>query len=90
MADYPFRIDIKAAQHDRDWQNMLSYCRDTEAIELFEGFWLFDHFVPINGRRYYHTAAFRAEEKSFPRYRHAQEWLDHVVRKRQELRARAA
>src|SRR5438477_12998547 len=49
MADYPFRIDIKAAQHDRDWQNMLSYCRDTEVIELFEGFWLFDHFVPING-----------------------------------------
>ena len=44
----------------------------------------------VNGRRYYHTAAFRAEEKSFPRYRHAQEWLDHVVRKRQELRARAA
>jgi hypothetical protein len=44
----------------------------------------------INGRRYYHTTAFRTEEKSFPRYRHAQEWLDHVVRKRQELRARAA
>jgi len=44
----------------------------------------------INGRRYYHTASFRAEEKSFPRYRHAQEWLEHVVRKRQELRARAA
>lgn len=44
----------------------------------------------INGRRYYHTAAFRAEEKTFPRYQHAQEWLDHVVRKRQELRARAA
>src|SRR5258706_665941 len=44
----------------------------------------------VNGRRYYHTAAFRAEEQSFPRYQHAQEWLDHVVRKRQELRARAA
>src|SRR6476660_1749597 len=44
----------------------------------------------INGRRYYHTSAFRAEEQSFPRYQHAQEWLDHVVRKRQELRARAA
>ncbi|MDX6444976.1 MAG: hypothetical protein QOH71_2050 [Blastocatellia bacterium] len=44
----------------------------------------------VNGRRYYHTAAFRAEEKSFPRYQHAQEWLDHVVRKRHELRARAA
>jgi len=44
----------------------------------------------INGRRYYHTAPFRAEEKTFSRYRHAQEWLDHVVRKRRELRARAA
>jgi hypothetical protein len=44
----------------------------------------------VNGRRYYHTTAFRAEERSFPRYQHAQEWLDHVVRKRQELRARAA
>jgi hypothetical protein len=44
----------------------------------------------VNGRRYYHTAAFRAEERSFPRYQHAQEWLDHVVRKRHELRARAA
>jgi hypothetical protein len=44
----------------------------------------------VNGRRHYHTSAFRAEEQSFPRYQHAQEWLDHVVRKRQELRARAA
>jgi hypothetical protein len=44
----------------------------------------------INGRRYYHTAAFRSEERSFPRYQHAQEWLDHVVRKGHELRARAA
>jgi len=47
--DYPFRIDIKAAQHDRDWHNILRYCQDTEAEEAFEGFWLFDHFVPING-----------------------------------------
>src|SRR6267143_3097036 len=44
----------------------------------------------INGRRYYHSPAFREEERSFPTYQHAQEWLDHVVRKRQELRARAA
>jgi len=44
----------------------------------------------INGRRYYHTAAFRAEEQSFRRYEEAQEWLDRVVRKRHELRARAA
>jgi len=44
----------------------------------------------INGRRYYHTPAFRAEEKSYPRYGQAQEWLDRVIRTRQVLRARAA
>src|SRR6267378_5139366 len=33
----------------------------------------------INGRRYYHTSAFRAEEQRFRRYRKAQEWLDRVV-----------
>jgi F420-dependent oxidoreductase-like protein len=49
MTAPPLRVDIKAAQHDRDWQNILSYCRDTEAIDLFQGFWMFDHFVPING-----------------------------------------
>jgi predicted metal-dependent hydrolase len=44
----------------------------------------------INGRRYYHSPAFRDEERSFPSYRKAQQWLDRVVRKRHELRARAA
>jgi hypothetical protein len=44
----------------------------------------------INGRRYYHTPAFRAEEKSYPKYQEAQEWLDRVIRTRQVLRARAA
>ena len=44
----------------------------------------------MNGRRYYHTPAFRAEEKSYPAYAQAQEWLDRVIRKRQEVRARAA
>lgn len=44
----------------------------------------------INGRRYYHTRAFRCEEQTFRRYRESQEWLDRVVRGRQELRARAA
>ena len=43
------RIDIKAAQHDREWANMLAYAQDTDAAEAFTGFWLFDHFVPING-----------------------------------------
>lgn len=44
----------------------------------------------INGRRHYHTPSFRAEEKSYPRYAQAQEWLDRVIRTRQEVRARAA
>jgi hypothetical protein len=44
----------------------------------------------INGRRYYHTAAFRSEEQRFPRYQASQEWLDRVVRKKHEVRARAA
>lgn len=44
----------------------------------------------INGRRHYHTPAFRAEEHRFPRYQESQEWLDRVFRRRQELRARAA
>ncbi|HYP39528.1 MAG TPA: LLM class F420-dependent oxidoreductase [Chloroflexia bacterium] len=49
MTKHTLRIDIKAAQHERDWDNMLRYCRDTEAQETFSGFWLFDHFAPING-----------------------------------------
>jgi hypothetical protein len=44
----------------------------------------------INGRRYYHTAAFRAEEQRYPGYAQAQEWLDRVVRRQHEVRARAA
>jgi hypothetical protein len=44
----------------------------------------------INGRRHYHTAAFREDEQRFGNYKEAQEWLDRVVRKRHELRARAA
>ena len=44
----------------------------------------------INGRRFYHTKAFRAEEQRFPYYEEAQEWLDRVARNRRTLRARAA
>ena len=44
----------------------------------------------INGRRYYHTKAFRAEEQRFPHYAQAQEWLNHLARQRRTLRARAA
>jgi len=44
----------------------------------------------INGRRYYHTRAFRSEEQTFKHYRQSQDWLDRVIRRRHELRARAA
>ncbi|MFN2452976.1 MAG: SprT-like domain-containing protein [Pyrinomonadaceae bacterium] len=45
----------------------------------------------INGRRYYHTNAFRADEARFPHYAAAQEWLDHIARLQRGLpRARAA
>src|SRR2546421_7939598 len=44
----------------------------------------------INGRRYYHTKAFRTDEQRFPRYHDAQRWLDQIVRQRRTLRARAA
>jgi len=44
----------------------------------------------INGRRYYHTKAFRTEEQSFPYYEEAQTWLERIARQRRTLRARAA
>jgi SprT-like family protein len=44
----------------------------------------------INGRRYYHTNAFRAEEQRFPQFEEAQTWLDRVVRQNRASRARAA
>ena len=44
----------------------------------------------INGRRYYHTKAFRTDEQRFPRFNEAQSWLDQTVRERRTLRARAA
>lgn len=44
----------------------------------------------INGRRYYHTKAFRTDEQRYPRFNEAQLWLDQIVRQRRKLRARAA
>jgi hypothetical protein len=44
----------------------------------------------INGRRYYHTAAFRLDERRFARYEDAQRWLEKVARQRRVPRARAA
>ena len=44
----------------------------------------------INGRRYYHTTAFRLDERRFTRYEDAQRWLEQVARQRRVPRARAA
>jgi hypothetical protein len=44
----------------------------------------------INGRRYYHTAAFRLDEKRFSKYEEAQAWLDQAARQRRVPRTRAA
>ncbi|HEU4835855.1 MAG TPA: SprT-like domain-containing protein [Pyrinomonadaceae bacterium] len=44
----------------------------------------------INGRRYYHTSAFRQDERKFPYYEQAQKWLDRLARLRRVPRARAA
>jgi SprT-like family len=44
----------------------------------------------INGRRYYHTTAFRQDERRFPHYEDAQRWLERIARQRRVPRARAA
>jgi hypothetical protein len=44
----------------------------------------------INGRRYYHTSAFRLDERRFPNYEQAQRWLEQLARQRRVPRARAA
>jgi hypothetical protein len=44
----------------------------------------------IKGRRYYHTSAFRLDERRFPHYEQAQRWLERLARLRRVPRARAA
>jgi hypothetical protein len=44
----------------------------------------------IRGRRYYHTSSFRVDERRFPRYAEAQQWLERIARQRRGPRARAA
>ncbi len=45
----------------------------------------------IDGRRYYHTNAFRSDERRFPRYEEAQLWLERIARlSRSQRAARAA
>lgn len=45
----------------------------------------------VDGRRYYHTNAFRSDERRFPRYEEAQLWLERIAHRARSLRtARAA
>ena len=44
----------------------------------------------VNGRRYYHTSAFRADERRFPYHDDAQRWLAKASRLQKTSRARAA
>ena len=44
----------------------------------------------VNGRRYYHTAAFRSDERRFQRYDEAQQWLERIGHQQRTPRARAA
>lgn len=44
----------------------------------------------INGRRYHHTKAFRSDERRFPFYEAAQEWMELFSHRERRLRARAA
>ena len=44
----------------------------------------------INGRRYYHTSAFRQDERKFPYYEQSQKWLERRARLLRVPRSRAA
>jgi hypothetical protein len=44
----------------------------------------------IKGRRYYHTNAFRAEERRFPYYEESQRWLELIARQHRVPHTRAA
>jgi hypothetical protein len=44
----------------------------------------------VNGRRYYHTTAFRNDERQFDYYEEAMEWLDALAKRRHVPRTRAA
>lgn len=41
------RFDIKTANHNTTWQEILSVWKEADDIEVFHTGWLFDHFYPI-------------------------------------------
>ncbi|MBA2528277.1 MAG: M48 family metallopeptidase [Pyrinomonadaceae bacterium] len=85
--------------HDRvfDTITMNKTLDSLEVPEWFVEFILYHEMLHIkhparliNGRRYYHTSAFRQDERRFPHYSAAQKWLERVARQRRVPRARAA
>jgi len=85
--------------HDRVYETItISKSLDSPQVpEWFVEFILYHEMLHIkhaarmiNGRRYYHTAAFRADERRFAKYGEAQRWLEQIARKRRLPRARAA
>ena len=85
--------------HDRVYDTIvISKSLDsTQVPEWFVEFILYHEMLHIkhvarmiNGRRYYHTAAFRLDERRFARYDEAQRRLEQIARQRRVPRARAA
>ena len=85
--------------HDRVYETItISKSLDSlEVPEWFVEYILYHEMLHIkhparlvNGRRYYHTSAFRADERRFPYYDDAQRWLEKVSRLQRMPRARAA
>jgi SprT-like family protein len=85
--------------HDRVYDTItISKTLDSAEIpEWFVEFILYHEMLHIKhpariikGRRYYHTSAFRLEERRFLHYDDAQKWLERIARQRRVPRARAA
>ena len=85
--------------HDRVYETItISKSLDsTQVPEWFVEFILYHEMLHIKhaarmikGRRYYHTSAFRADERRFAKYDEAQRWLEQIARQRRVPRARAA
>lgn len=85
--------------HDRVYETItISKSLDSSHVpEWFVEFILYHEMLHIkhaarmiNGRRYYHTAAFRGDERRFAKYDEAQHWLEQIARKRRLPRTRAA
>lgn len=85
--------------HDRVYETItISKSLDSlEVPEWFVEYILYHEMLHIKhparlvkGRRYYHTSAFRADERRFPYYDDAQRWLEKVSRLQRMPRARAA